>query len=74
VNGGVSDLAALSISFGAVFNNGKSVYAFFGDGRGDRDYDDMVVRIDAVPLPASALLLLGAFGGLGAIRRKKKAA
>lgn len=74
INNGASQFAGLSISFSNVFNHGKSVYAFFGDGRSDNDHDDMVVRIDAVPLPATALLLLGAVGGLGALRRKKKAA
>jgi hypothetical protein len=32
------------------------------------------VRMSVVPLPASALLLLGALGGLAAVRRRKKAA
>ena len=73
-NAGSSSFSGLHIAFGMVFNNGRSVLAFFGDGRGDSDYDDMVVRIDAVPLPASALLLLGAMGGLGALRLRKKAA
>ena len=76
-NGLGTAFAGLHLAFGTVFNNGQSVLAFFGDGRGDGDYDDMVIRIDitTIPLPASALLLLGAVGGLGAVRmRKKKAA
>ncbi len=74
-NGGTSDYFGLNIGFSAVFNGGRSILVFFGDGRGDADFDDMVIRIDAVPLPASILLMLGAFGGLGALRlRKKKAA
>jgi hypothetical protein len=74
-NGGPTQFNGLSMAFGKIFNSGKSVYAFFGDGRGDVDYDDMVVRIDIVPLPATALLMFGALGGLGALRsRKKKAA
>jgi hypothetical protein len=74
-NNGLSSFSGLSLAYGVVFNGGRSVLAFFGDGRGDIDYDDMVVRIDAVPLPATALLMFGAFGGLGALRlRKKKAA
>ncbi len=73
-NGGATGFSGLHIAFGMVFNNGRSVLAFFGDGRGDADYDDMVVRIDAVPLPATALMLLGAMGGLGALRLRKKRA
>lgn len=73
-NNGISGFSGLSMAYGAVFNNGKSVLAFFGDGRGDVDYDDMVVRIDLVPLPAAGLMMLGALGGLGALRRRKKTA
>lgn len=74
VNNGTSSLAALALGFSDVFNGGQSVIAFLGDGRGDRDFDDMIVRIDVVPLPASALLLLGGFGGLGVFRRLRKKA
>ena len=51
----------------------KKVLAFFGDGRGDSDFDDMVVRISVIPLPAGGLLLLTAMGGFAVARRKKKA-
>jgi len=62
-----------AIAFSSIFNNGKSVYALLDDGGTgpDRDFDDMVVRIDAIPIPASALLLLGGIGGFGLMRRKK---
>ncbi|MBV1866717.1 MAG: VPLPA-CTERM sorting domain-containing protein [Marinosulfonomonas sp.] len=75
-NNGLSAFGNLSMAFGEVFNNNSSVLVFFGDGRGDGDYDDMVVRIDAsvVPLPATAFLMLGALGGLGALRGRKKKA
>ena len=72
-NGGISQFSGLSMAFSAIFNGGKSVYAFFGDGRGDVDYDDMVIRIDVVPLPAAGLMLAGALGGLGLMRRRRKA-
>ena len=34
--------------------------------------EDVVVPPSAVPLPASSLLLIGAFGGLGLMRRRRK--
>jgi hypothetical protein len=46
LNGGTSQVGALSLAFSRVFNRGQSVYAFFGDGRGDSDFDDMVLRIN----------------------------
>ena len=71
-NGG--PIAAVhSIAFSEILF-GNTVYAFFGDGLGDSDRDDMVVRISAtvVPLPAAGLLfpptalaLLGYFGWRG---------
>ncbi len=73
-NGGTTQFGGLSMAFSSIFNQGKSVYAFFGDGRGDVDFDDMVVRIDVVPLPATALLMFGALGGLGALRARRKKA
>ncbi len=54
-----------------------SVYALFNDGyRGDKDYDDMVVRMDVapIPLPAAAWLIVAAIGGLGAVARRRPAA
>jgi hypothetical protein len=43
------------------------------NGKGDGFGIDGV-RMSVVPLPASALLLLGALGGLAAVRRRKKSA
>ncbi len=73
-NNSFSAFSGLKLAYGVVFNNGRSVLAFFGDGRGDSDFDDMVVRIDAVPVPAAGLMLLGAIGGLGALRSRRKKA
>lgn len=64
--------AGLSMAF--FQEDSKNVIAFFGDGRGDTDFDDMVVRISIVPLPAGGVLLLTALGGFAVARRKKKAA
>lgn len=54
----------------------NTVYALFNDGaRVDKDYDDMVVRMEVapVPLPAAAWLLLGGIAGLGAVARRRAA-
>jgi hypothetical protein len=54
----------------------RTAYAFFDDGGAgpDADFDDMVVQIAAVPLPASLLLLLTGIGGLGALRLRRRTA
>lgn len=62
----------LSIAF--YLEDSENALAFFGDGRGDSDFDDMVVRISVVPLPAGGVLLLTALGGMAVARRRKKAA
>ncbi|WP_209017012.1 VPLPA-CTERM sorting domain-containing protein [Roseibium aggregatum] len=66
--------SGLTLAFGPLFNNGKSVFAFLGDGAGDSDFDDMVVRIDvtAVPVPAALPLLVGGLGVLGFVARRRK--
>ena len=71
-NGGLSQDKRLGLALSDIFNGGRSVIAAFGDGRGDNDYDDLVVRIDVapVPIPAAGLFLVGALGALGALRRR----
>jgi hypothetical protein len=65
-----------AIAFSDVFNNGHSVYAYFDDAGAsdDRDWDDMVVQISILPIPAAGLLLLGGVGGLAAVGRRRKKA
>ncbi len=72
--GGAPSGTSVPLSMGFYLEDSKNALAFFGDGRGDSDFDDMVVRISVIPLPAGGLLLLTALGGLAAVRRKKKAA
>lgn len=69
-------VGSAAIAFSAVFNGGQSVYAFFDDSgaSNNRDWDDMVVRIDVIPVPAAGLLLLGGLGAMAAMKRRRKAA
>jgi len=71
----VDDGSQCQLAFSSVFNDGQSVYAMLGDGGGDSDLDDIVLRIDveAVPLPAGGALMLTALAGFAAARRRKKA-
>lgn len=66
-----------AMGFSDIMNGGTTVYAYFDDSgaEDDRDYDDMVVRIDvsAIPVPAAGFLLLGGLGGFAAMKRRKKA-
>ena len=64
--------------FGLAFYqlSDTSVFALFNDSApSDRDYDDMVVRLDVapVPLPAAAWMLLSALGGIGLLKRRAAA-
>lgn len=68
---GISGYDGNGLSMTFFRESDTSFLAFFGDGRGDNDMDDMVVRIAAVPLPAGGLLLISAFGGFAAFRRRK---
>jgi hypothetical protein len=65
----------VSLAFSRIFNNGRSVIVGYDDsGAGpDRDYDDLVARIDVapVPLPAAAWLLVAGLGGLGVTARRR---
>ena len=49
------------------------VLSFENDGQGVPDYALAGIGVAPIPLPASALLLLAGIGGLGAMRRFRKA-
>lgn len=44
----------------------------FGDGLGDSDYDDIIVALNPVPVPAAAFLFAPALMGFMGLRRKAK--
>ncbi|MFZ5965211.1 VPLPA-CTERM sorting domain-containing protein [Thalassococcus sp. BH17M4-6] len=65
---------SFSLFAGIDFGNVQSI-SFVFDTQDVRSFDGSVGSISAVPLPASALLLLGGLGGLAAFgkRRRRKA-
>lgn len=73
--GSLSGLNAPSIGqfidlFNNDNNNGNTKVLTFNDGS-DVRYDLTSLSVQAVPLPAPALLLLAGLGGLGLMRRRK---
>lgn len=73
--GVTAKLSSFAIGY-KILDGGKSAFIYFDDiASGDRDFDDFVVRVSvsAVPVPAAGFLLLGALGGLAALRRRKTA-
>ncbi len=70
VNGNIEN--PLSIAYSPASNDGTSFIALFGDGAGDADYEDLVVRISVVPLPPAVVLFGAALAGLGWLGRRRK--
>ncbi|MEL6681415.1 MAG: VPLPA-CTERM sorting domain-containing protein [Pseudomonadota bacterium] len=76
-NDGLAYPASPSFAMGFVQIDLNSFYVLFDDiARGDRDFDDIAIRIDvaAVPVPAGGLLLLSALGAGLILRRRSKLA
>lgn len=63
-----------SFDFAGVFDTLRLVDTTARRGQSTGGFDVDVISVAAVPLPASGLLLLAGMGGLGALRRRRKAA
>jgi len=64
-----------SVDGDAKAKEGSAIWLFLDDsGAGpDDNHDDMAIRLSVqVPVPAAGFLLVGALGGLAALRRRKK--
>lgn len=55
----------------ANYNNGRPVWLLFWEDRftGDFDYNDLVIEISVIPLPAPVFMGLAGLFGVGALRR-----
>jgi hypothetical protein len=71
----------VSFDNGELSTSGTSLVLWFDDNGANNDdnHDDMAIRVSiangvaAVPVPAAGFLLIGALGGLAALRRRKTA-
>jgi hypothetical protein len=57
------------------FDGDPAWYVFFDDiANGDRDFDDLIIKVELakIPVPAAGFLLLGGMGALGAMSRRRK--
>ncbi len=72
-NDGLALPGSSNFAMGFIQIDLNSFYVLFDDiARGDRDFDDIAIRIDvaAVPIPAGGLLLLSALAGALVMRRR----
>lgn len=87
IGAGSLNYGFISNGLGSLFSNGsgatgvalssdkKSALIFFNDNwTGDRDYDDMIIKVSvlAVPEPENYALLLAGLGVMGTIVRRRK--
>ena len=63
-----------NITLNSIFLKKGSLVIGFGDAAGDGDYDDLIVGVSAVPVPAAAFLFAPALLGFMGLRRKAKKA
>lgn len=68
---GTGDFFVVGSLFEAVVTEAGQLYLFNWDSDANDNSGAITVAISAVPLPAGGLLLLGAMGGLAALRRRR---